>query len=243
MEQSTTVTRQHPLSRSNSPVSPNAMMLILPGTPSESEPQSSPASAPSLHAPVTISFPDMEITIQLQPGEEQSLKPASMDSLLQRLSEHIKARSSPVPAAPKRVMVPLSHEENEFRKGSVAMGHVSTQFINPISSVKHMIAAERENVGNEQMNLIVESYLNMVAGSDNLATASSKWYDMFMPENVFFKRFLMVLAEQIVKPLKMSRWGAGLRILGILLLQYQDMVSDILVMKQFYEEKQVSTGN
>ena len=112
-------------------------------TPSESEPLSSTSPAPSLHAPVMISFPDMEITIQLQSGEEQSLKSASMDSLLQRLSDHIKARSSPVPAAPKRVMVSLSHEENEFRKGSVAMGHVSTQFINPISSMKHMTAAER----------------------------------------------------------------------------------------------------
>jgi len=59
----------------------------------------------------------------------------------------------------------------------------------------------------------------MVAGSANVGVAYEKWYAEFLPENVFFKRLLRELAEQIVKPLKMSRWGAGLRLLGMLLLQ------------------------
>ena len=84
-----------------------------------------------------------------------------------------------------------------------------------------MTEAELETVGDGQLKLIVESYLHMVAGSDNVATSSAKWYGEFMPESVFFKRFLRVLAEQILKPLKMSRWGAELRFLGMLLLQYQ----------------------
>ena len=122
-------------------------------------------------------------------------------------------------AATTRALVPLSPEENAFRKESVAMGHGGGQFINPISSVKHMTAAELETVSDSHVKLLVESFLHMVAGSDNVVTASAKLYCEFMPENVFFGRFLRVLAEQIVKPLKMSRWGAGLRLLGMLLLQ------------------------
>jgi len=163
-----------------------------------------------------------------------------MHSLLLRLSEHVKAQSAPVQAVPERALAPLSPEENEFRKYSVNMGHVGAQFINPLSSVQHMTGAELKTVGDGQLKLIVESYMHMVAGSDNVGVAYEKWYGEFMPEHVFFKRFLGVLAERIVKPLKMARWGAGLRVLGMLLLQYQDMVSDIFVMKQFYEEKQVS---
>ena len=82
-----------------------------------------------------------------------------------------------------------------------------------------MTAAELETVSDSHVKLLVESFLHMVAGSDNVVTASAKLYCEFMPENVFFGRFLRVLAEQIVKPLKMSRWGAGLRLLGMLLLQ------------------------
>jgi len=74
-------------------------------------------------------------------------------------------------------------------------------------------------VSDSQIKLIVESYLHMVAGSANVGVAYEKWYGEFLPENIFFKRLLRELAEQILKPLKMSRWGAGLRLLGMLLLQ------------------------
>jgi len=78
----------------------------------------------------------------------------------------------------------------------------------------------------------------MVTGSANVGIAHGKWFDEFMPENTFFWRFMRELAEQIVKPMKMSRWGAGLRLLGMLILQYQDMLSDIYVMREFYEQEQ-----
>jgi len=190
--------------------------------------------------PVTLLFGRIRVTVQLQPGEE----PTPSDALMIReTAELINSQLAPAKAASEApIMTAVSTvkevAEDSFRKASVAMGQIGAGSINGVACVRHKSVAELKNVSDSQMKLIVESYLHMVAGSANVGVAYEKWYGEFLPENVFFKRLLRELAEQILKPLKMSRWGAGLRLLGMLVLQYQDMVSDIFVMNQFYQNEQ-----
>jgi len=75
----------------------------------------------------------------------------------------------------------------------------------------------------------------MVAGSDNLATAVNEWNAEFLPDNVLLEKLLEALALRIVRLMKMSWWGTGLR---LVVVQYQDVVSDVLVMNLFYKEGQ-----
>ena len=181
-------------------------------------------TTPAPATPVTLLFGRILVIVQLEPVSQPGEEPSPIEDalLIRETVELISSQLAPATSeAPIQKAVSTLEEvaEDSFRKTIVAMGQVGAGSINGVARVRDKSAAELKIVSDRQIKLIVESYLHMVAGSANVGVAYEKWYAEFLPENVFVKRLLRELAEQIVKPLKMSRWGAGLRLLCVLLLQ------------------------
>ncbi|GMI32435.1 hypothetical protein TeGR_g10150, partial [Tetraparma gracilis] len=98
-----------------------------------------------------------------------------------------------------------------------------------------------EAVPDSQISLLVSSLVAMIRSSSNLGLSAATWCAEFLPADDvvtggFTRRLVVGICRAIQPALKLSRWGAFLRLVILLAMQYQDIVTDVLVGLQFIEE-------
>jgi hypothetical protein len=94
---------------------------------------------------------------------------------------------------------------------------------------------------------MVSSYLFMIKSSANVSVQADEWAVEFLPDDdilssQLFRRFLVRLAVLIRGSLKLAMWGAFLRLLLLLALGYQDMVTDVLVAIEYFNTGQLGAA-
>ncbi|GMI38455.1 hypothetical protein TeGR_g13725, partial [Tetraparma gracilis] len=78
-------------------------------------------------------------------------------------------------------------------------------------------------------------------GSKNIKNSVKGWCAAFLPPADavvpvrFLQRLLASIAVDNVTTLKLARWGAALRLGGLLVMSYQDVATDVLVGKSYYD--------
>ncbi|GMI27722.1 hypothetical protein TeGR_g375 [Tetraparma gracilis] len=137
--------------------------------------------------------------------------------------------------------------EIKFKRNSVDFGVSTSTFSNPEASVKNYSKDQLDSVSDSQLQAIADSFVLMIKGSTNLAVAAVEWSTAFLPDDdlitgVFTKKLMITLALMLFSVLKLARWGAGLRLLILLTLCYQDIITDVLVGIQYYKTGQTDAS-
>ena len=124
-------------------------------------------------------------------------------------------------------------KDEQFRRYSAACGYETD--VVPKRQIKATAASEAE------MDQDVLDYLKFVKNSKNIKVVASEYYkenfhreddpDLELAE---MKRFLEKLTIAIKPVLKFAKWGATARISFIVVMIYSDIVTDIVVIKEFY---------
>jgi len=94
-----------------------------------------------------------------------------------------------------------------------------------------------------EVNELVESYMDTVSCSGNAELNIRTWYEQAFPKDVpalELERFNVAVFTRmavIIKPLKkLGRVGLVFRLLLVLFMSYSDMITDVLVIKQYYRD-------
>jgi hypothetical protein len=120
---------------------------------------------------------------------------------------------------------------------SIDMGAVGGVFLNMTASVRKLSLRKLDAIPDIQIRLLQESFTSMIKGSKNIKKGVKDWCTAFLPPEgsvvsvTFMRRFLLAVAVANVSTLKLARWGACLRIGGMVALSYQDVATDLLVGK------------
>ncbi|GMI28926.1 hypothetical protein TeGR_g10534 [Tetraparma gracilis] len=122
-----------------------------------------------------------------------------------------------------------------------------TTFSSPESSTKGYSQEQVDSISDAQLLLMVSSYLFMIKSSANVSVQADEWAVEFLPDDdilssQLFRRFLVRLAVLIRGSLKLAMWGAFLRLLLLLALGYQDMVTDVLVAIEYFNTGQLGAA-
>lgn len=109
---------------------------------------------------------------------------------------------------------------------SVSYGAEMSTFSHPHASVREFSGRQLEAVPDSQISLLVSSLVAMIRSSSNLGLTAAAWCAEFLPADDvvtggFTRRLVVGICRAIQPALKLSRWGAFLRLVFLLAMQYQ----------------------
>jgi|AACY02.8.fsa_nt_gi hypothetical protein len=104
-----------------------------------------------------------------------------------------------------------------------------------LSSVQ--LAASAASDVKADVGAVIEAFINLVKGcSGSLDVAVREFCDEVLPEGeVLSRELLLGLAPKIKPSLKLARIGLGVRMLLSIVLTYNDLITDFLVLKEYSE--------
>ncbi|GMI58843.1 hypothetical protein TeGR_g8145 [Tetraparma gracilis] len=124
---------------------------------------------------------------------------------------------------------------------SVDAGAVGGIFLNLHASVRTLSRKQIDAIPDIQIKQLTSSFSSMIKGSKNIKNSVKGWCAAFLPPADavvpvrFLQRLLASIAVDNVTTLKLARWGAALRLGGLLVMSYQDVATDVLVGKSYYD--------
>lgn len=219
-----------------------------------------PSAEPSDPHTMTIAQPDpatLEAAARIVAGARQlrSLPGDKFDAAMMKLcldnlaglggeGEDMKEVPEAQPEVNETSMVLADDAYEKQRRLSIVFGDAGGSIMDTMATGLLHNLSLLQPLTDKQVQLVSRSFIDCVKASHDAAKDIGVWFDKKMPQvadehKVLADNFRRILAQigKVIRPgLKMARIGLTVKLTMSTLLSYSDLVTDILVVEQFYDQ-------